>query len=280
MNDLHGEASPAWPQSARRSPIPWHTPCQTRSSLVGETIPVVRAQHLHAARFRRAACAAGSRMAAKAPGTRSSMSSTTVRCRPASRHSPSAPMRVETTGVPLASASRIFSREPPPMRSGTTIMPQLRGKAARRERSRAVRHRGRRRRGGAAIRADCGRPAQSVAARLGGADGGEDAVEQQVPRRRGSAASRGCRGRATRAGSRRIAWRLEIGGIDAVLDDIDARDAEVLARTARASTVADGHRARRPRPARAARSARTCATAGRCTSGSTDCFRSRSSAAR
>ena len=35
--------------------------------------------------------------------------------------SPSAPTRLETTGSPDASASRIFNRDPPPIRSGTAI---------------------------------------------------------------------------------------------------------------------------------------------------------------
>ena len=37
----------------------------------------------------------------------------------ASTGSPSAPMVVETTGLPMAIASKIFSRVPPPIRSGT-----------------------------------------------------------------------------------------------------------------------------------------------------------------
>ena len=52
----------------------------------------------------------------------SSARGTTTRSRPASRHNPS-PIALDTTGVPHASASRIFSREPPPIRSGTVITP-------------------------------------------------------------------------------------------------------------------------------------------------------------
>src|SRR5579871_29391 len=68
---------------------------------------------------------AGWFIASTSAEVRSSISSTTVISRPASSSNPSAPMRVVTTGVPLASASRILRREPPPIRNGTTSMPQF-----------------------------------------------------------------------------------------------------------------------------------------------------------
>ena len=49
--------------------------------------------------------------------------STCTKCWPGTRCRPSAPTRVEITGHSAARASRIFSREPPPIRKGTTISP-------------------------------------------------------------------------------------------------------------------------------------------------------------
>ena len=50
----------------------------------------------------------------------SSGSSAWTKCCPDTSGSPSAPTVVETTALPIASASKIFSRVPPPIRSGTT----------------------------------------------------------------------------------------------------------------------------------------------------------------
>src|SRR3954469_5326439 len=47
-------------------------------------------------------------------------SSASITCSPAVTGRPSAPMVVETTALPIDIASKIFSRVPPPMRSGTT----------------------------------------------------------------------------------------------------------------------------------------------------------------
>ena len=47
-------------------------------------------------------------------------SSARIRCSPCVAGSPSAPIVVETTAVPMAIASKILSRVPPPIRSGTT----------------------------------------------------------------------------------------------------------------------------------------------------------------
>jgi hypothetical protein len=47
-------------------------------------------------------------------------SSAAMKWRPSSSASPSAPTVVETTGLAIASASKIFSRVPPPALKGTT----------------------------------------------------------------------------------------------------------------------------------------------------------------
>ena len=54
----------------------------------------------------------------------SAVSSARAKWTPASRRSPSAPTELATTGNPQARASRIFNRDPPPIRNGTAMAPQ------------------------------------------------------------------------------------------------------------------------------------------------------------
>ena len=109
----------------------------------------------------------------------------------ASRRRNRAPRRrrgVETTGTPVAAASRIFSRVPPPARSGTTATAARASARARRRPRRGTRRRGRRR-GRGPRRAD--RP------EIASAGAGPRATERAARPRRGTS------GRRPRSGARR-----------------------------------------------------------------------------